>query len=238
MTRPGQRNPDQMRSVSIIRNINPYAEGSAEVCFGNTKVLCTASVETDVPGWLRESGGGWVTAEYGMLPRSTHSRMRRESTSGKQGGRTLEIQRLIARSLRRAVDVEKLNGITIKVDCDVICADGGTRTAAISGGWVALKQAIDWAKNEKLIDSSIEVCPIAAVSVGVVSGQRVLDLCYEEDSSADFDLNLVFNDKSNLIEIQGTAEKGDIVLDDLNAMLELGIKGSKEIFSEQAKALS
>ena len=233
MSRIDGRENNQMRQVSISPANNPYAEGSCEVSFGNTKLLLTASVETDIPRWMEDENRGWITAEYGMLPRSTHTRMKREAASGKQGGRTMEIQRLIGRALRQSVALEEIAGLSIKLDCDVICADGGTRTAAISGAWVALSQAIDWAKGKGLISKSVSLCPIASVSVGVVNGETLLDLCYEEDSNADFDLNFVFNNKEELIEIQGTAEKQAISKNRLVEMFDLAYKGVEEIFSKQ-----
>ncbi|MCB0345630.1 MAG: ribonuclease PH [Bdellovibrionales bacterium] len=230
------RKPEQMREVRMIPGVSPYAEGSCEVSFGSTKVLCTASIEKEVPRWLVEQGGGWITAEYGMLPRSTHTRMGREAARGKQGGRTLEIQRLIGRALRRAVPLAQLSGLTIQVDCDVIVADGGTRTAAISGGWVAVFQAINWAKTNGLVSEDVVVSPVSAISVGVVGGSPVVDLCYEQDSSADFDCNLVFAQGGNLIEIQGTAEQDDISIAQLTELIDLGYKAAGEIFTIQTAA--
>lgn len=215
--------------------VSPYAEGSVEVSFGNTKVLVTASVEQETPRWMVPGSGGWITAEYGMLPRSTHTRCRREAASGKQEGRTLEIQRLIGRALRAAVDLKKMDGITIRFDCDVIVADGGTRTAAISGAWVALAQAISWLQARgQAVD--LELKQIAAVSVGVVGGTEVVDLCYDEDSTADFDLNLVFTDNGELIEIQGTAERMSIPLASLQRLLGAGLTSCKEIMEIQRAA--
>ena len=231
------RAPEELRPVKIQAGISPYAEGSAEVSFGNTKLLVTASVEAERPRWMEEPGAGWITAEYGMLPRSTHTRMRREASSGRQGGRTLEIQRLIGRSLRAAVDLKTLGKITVKVDCDVLVADGGTRTAAISGGWVALHQALNKAHAAELISKPVSMNGIAAISMGVVSGEPLLDLCYEEDSGAEFDCNLVFNDSLELIEIQGTAEGAPISASRLGELIELGEKGAREIFEIQANAL-
>ena len=237
LERIDKRSAAELRNVSITSGVSPYAEGSAEVCFGETKVLVTASVEQETPRWMQEGSGGWITAEYGMLPRATHTRSRREASAGKQGGRTLEIQRLIGRALRAALDLSLLEGSTIKLDCDVIVADGGTRTAAISGGWVALHQALSWMKSEKLVPADLVVSHIAAVSVGVVDGTSVVDLCYEEDSSADFDLNLVFNGSTELIEIQGTAEKGAISRAALDELLDLGVAASKQIIDEQQRAI-
>jgi len=236
MRRDG-RAANALRSISFKSNVNPYAEGSCEVSFGGTKVLCTASLEAEAPRWIEKMGMGWVTAEYGMLPRSTHTRMRREAASGKQGGRTMEIQRLIGRALRAAVPLECLGEVTIRLDCDVIYADGGTRTAAICGGWVALYQAIDWGKKEKLIPDELEVTHIAAVSVGKVGGEHLVDLCYEEDSQAEFDLNLVFNGNGELIEIQGTAEQGTLGIEELTQLLGSGNVAAKEIVVKQREAL-
>ena len=235
--RPDGRAFGDLRPVMIKKGINPYAEGSAEVSFGQTKVLVTASVESEVPRWLEERGGGWITAEYGMLPRSTHTRSPREAAKGKQSGRTQEIQRLIGRSLRAAVDLSKLDGLTVRLDCDVIWADGGTRTAAISGAWVALWQALEWAKSKSLLAAETELVPIAAVSVGVLGSDCLLDLCYLEDSSADFDCNLVFSGNGSIIEVQGTGEERAISRDELLCLLDLGEKGVEEIFSIQQEAL-
>jgi ribonuclease PH len=215
-----------------------HAEGSVLVEFGNTKVLCTATVENRVPNWLRGAGQGWVTAEYGMLPRSTGSRTGREASRGKQGGRTLEIQRLIGRSLRAAVDLEALgeNGITL--DCDVIQADGGTRTASITGAYVALVDAVQYMLNEKIIRKNPLHGKVASISVGIFKGTPVLDLDYAEDSNAETDMNIVMNDAQAFIEIQGTAEGHAFRMDELNAMLELGKKGINELFNAQEEALS
>ena len=223
-----------MRDVRIVSGVNPYAEGSVEVRFGNTKLLITASVEEEVPRWMEQGSGGWITAEYGMLPRATHTRSRREAASGKQGGRTLEIQRLIGRALRAAVDLKEIEGLTIRLDCDVLTADGGTRTAAISGGWVALHQAIEWCKKKKMVAVDTELRGIAAVSLGIVDGEPRLDLCYEEDSAAEFDLNVVMNGDLSLIEVQGTAENGDISREDLNTLITLAEKGVREVFEIQS----
>lgn len=199
-----------IRPLQITPGVNPYAEGSAQIECGRTKLLVSASVEKEVPAWMKSAPGGWITAEYGMLPRATHTRNKRESTQGKQSGRTLEIQRLIGRALRAAIDLDKLPGLTIRVDCDVVCADGGTRTAAITGAWVALAQAMKWAKEQKLVEPDFPVHQVAALSLGVVKGTPMLDLCYEEDSNADFDMNVVIDSKGGLIEVQGTAEKDSI----------------------------
>jgi len=232
------RSAESLRDIKIIPGVSPYAEGSAEVCFGNTKVLVTATVEQATPPWMEEGTGGWITAEYGMLPRATHTRSRREAAAGKQGGRTLEIQRLIGRSLRAAADLSQLEGLTIKLDCDVIIADGGTRTASISGGWVALYQALRKIEREKLLSEAVHVSHIAAVSVGVVDGENVVDLPYEEDSRADFDLNLVFNEQFELIEIQGTAERAGLARIDLITLLDMGQEGCKAIVDVQRRAIA
>ncbi len=235
--RPSQRRADEMRSVSFSRHYTKHAEGSVLVAFGDTQVLCTASVEERVPPWLRDKNQGWVTAEYGMLPRSTGSRMRREANSGKQGGRTLEIQRLIGRSLRAAVDLSALGERTITLDCDVIQADGGTRTASISGAWVALKDALQVLLNDGRLSADPMRHCVAAVSVGIHQGVPVLDLDYAEDCTAETDLNLVMDDKGGLIEVQGTAEGAAYSRQELNAMLDLGEQGISLIMQAQAKAL-
>ena len=235
--RPSKRDANQMREVKITRNYTMHAEGAVLVEFGNTKVLCTATVESKVPGWLRGKGSGWVTAEYGMLPRSTGLRMRREATGGKQGGRTMEIQRLIARSLRAAINLEALGENMITIDCDVIQADGGTRTASITGGYVALADAIEFLiKNKKLTTSPL-LGKMASVSVGIFNGTAVLDLDYDEDSNAETDMNVVMNDNNAFIEVQGTAEGHAFNQDELNAMLDLAKKGIGELMHAQEKAL-
>jgi len=235
--RPSNRTPDQMRDVKITRNYTMHAEGSVLVEFGNTKVLCTASVESKVPGWLRGKGSGWVTAEYGMLPRSTGSRMRREAAGGKQGGRTMEIQRLIGRSLRAGIDLKILGENMITIDCDVIQADGGTRTASITGGYVALADAITHLlKNNKISQNPLNG-NVASVSVGIYNGTAVLDLDYDEDSNAETDMNVVMNQAEAFIEVQGTAEGHAFKQDELNAMLELAKKGIAELIQAQQKAL-
>lgn len=226
------RSPDELRPVTIERGINKHAEGSVLIGFGDTRVICTASVEKGVPPFLRGSGQGWITSEYGMLPRSTNTRMGREAARGKQSGRTVEIQRLIGRSLRAAVDMSKLGEVTIKIDCDVIQADGGTRTASITGACVALHEAIG------TIGSNPETQLIAAVSVGIVKGQPVLDLEYIEDSQADTDMNVVVAEDGRFIELQGTAEDEPFDRDELNAMLVLAEKGTAELMDIQRKALA
>lgn len=236
--RPSSRAANELRQIKITKNFTMHAEGSVLIEFGNTQVICTASVEESVPSFLRGSGQGWVTAEYGMLPRSTGSRMRREASAGKQGGRTLEIQRLIGRSLRAAVDLTKLGERTIYLDCDVIQADGGTRTAAITGGFVALSMAINQlvAKGE-LAESPI-VEQIAAISVGVYQGTPVVDLDYAEDSNADTDMNLVMTGSGEFIEVQGTAEEAPFNRQTMNQMLELGENAIKELVAIQQQALA
>ncbi|WP_108649029.1 ribonuclease PH [Dongshaea marina] len=236
--RPNGRTPGQVRPVKITRQYTAHAEGSVLIEFGETKVLCTASVEDGVPRFLRGQGQGWITAEYGMLPRSTHSRMRREAASGKQGGRTLEIQRLIARSLRAAVDLKALGEYTITVDCDVIQADGGTRTAAISGACVALVDALEWMMKEGKLKVSPLKHMIAAVSVGVVNGEPVCDLEYVEDSAADTDMNVVMTDSFQMIEIQGTAEAEPFSHEELLTMLELAKQGIADIVEIQKQSLN
>ena len=237
-SRPSGRQPDQMREVSILRNYTRHAEGSVLVSFGHTRVLCTASVDNKVPGFLRGKGEGWVTAEYGMLPRSTHTRSDREATRGKQGGRTLEIQRLIGRTLRACVDRGALGERTITLDCDVLQADGGTRTAAITGAYVALVDAVNWLKSRKEIKRDPIHGAVAAVSVGIYRGTPVLDLDYAEDSDCDTDMNLVMNDGGGFIELQGTAEGHAFRRDELDALLALGEKGMGELFAAQRAALA
>ena len=237
MTRPSGRAADQMRQVTLTRHYTRHAEGSVLVEFGDTKVICTASVEGGVPRFLRGTGQGWITAEYGMLPRATGERMQREASRGKQGGRTLEIQRLIGRSLRAAVDLKTLGENTIYIDCDVIQADGGTRTAAITGACVALVDALRVMKQRKAIKRVPAVQMIGAVSVGIYQGEPVLDLDYPEDSTADTDLNVVMTDKGGFIEVQGTAEAAPFSPEELNAMLELARKGINELFAAQLAAL-
>ena len=237
-SRPSGRQPDQMRDVSILRNYTRHAEGSVLVSFGHTRVLCTATVENKVPGFLRGKGEGWVTAEYGMLPRSTHTRSDREASRGKQGGRTLEIQRLIGRTLRACVDRGALGERTITLDCDVLQADGGTRTAAITGAYVALVDAVNWLKGRNEIKRDVVHGAVAAVSVGIYRGVPVLDLDYPEDSDCDTDMNLVMNDGGGFIELQGTAEGHAFRRDELDALLALGEKGIGELFAAQRTALA
>ncbi|MEZ8734973.1 MULTISPECIES: ribonuclease PH [unclassified Vibrio] len=236
--RPNDRAVDQIRPIKITRNYTAYAEGSVLVEFGNTKVLCNATVEENVPRWLKGQGKGWVTAEYGMLPRATHTRNRREAASGKQGGRTMEIQRLIARSLRAVVDLKVMGEIMITVDCDVIQADGGTRTASISGASVAMADAI----NSLLASGKLKKNPmkghVAAVSVGIVGAQALCDLEYVEDSAADTDMNVVMTEDGKMIEIQGTAEGEPFSHEELMQLLTLANKGIADIVEAQKAALA
>ena len=234
MTRKNDRSNDEMRSVQIEVGVNKHAEGSALIKFGDTHVICTASIENHVPRWMRGSNEGWITAEYGMLPRSTHERMNRESTRGKQSGRTMEIQRLIGRSLRQAVDLKYLKDKTINIDCDVIQADGGTRTASISGACVALFEAIKNSHDDQRVIKEY----VAAVSIGLKDGRPLLDLDYEEDSSADTDLNVVMTESGGIIEIQGTAEKYPFTKDQLDEMILSASKGIKDIVSFQKSCLN
>lgn len=236
-SRSNGRNPNQMRDIRFTRNYTRHAEGSVLVEFGDTRIICTATITDQVPKFLKGKAQGWVTAEYGMLPRSTSERMSREAVRGKQGGRTLEIQRLIGRALRAGVELKGLDGYTITIDCDVIQADGGTRTASISGGFVALYEAL-----ARLSDAgSIPVNPVryfvAAVSVGIVSGVPVLDLDYTEDCTAHTDMNIVMNDAGAYIEIQGTAEQQAFAHEELTTMLELAGQGIQEIFKQQKRCL-
>ena len=238
IARPSGRAPDQMRPVRLERRYTRHAEGSVLVSFGDTKVLCTASVENKAPGFLRGKGEGWVTAEYGMLPRATHTRGGREAASGKQGGRTLEIQRLIGRALRACVDRKALGERTITLDCDVIQADGGTRTAAITGAYVALVDAIRWLQARNEITRDPVLGAVAAVSVGIFRGVPVLDLDYPEDSDCDTDMNVVMNDGGGFIELQGTAEGHAFRQEELDALLGLARKGINELIAAQRAALA
>ena len=218
MNRANRRTADQMRPVCFDRGFTRHAEGSVLIAFGDTRVLCTASVDSTVPPFLRGRGRGWVTAEYGMLPRSTHTRMLREATRGRQSGRTLEIQRLIGRALRQAVDLDALGERTITVDCDVLQADGGTRTASITGGWVALADALDGLVRAGALSETPLVAQVAAVSTGIVDGQVLLDLDYSEDSRADTDMNFVMDNEGRFIEVQGTAEAAPFTEDELRQL--------------------
>ncbi|HEY9035775.1 MAG TPA: ribonuclease PH [Pseudomonadales bacterium] len=237
MTRPSGRITNELRAVRITRNFTCHAEGSVLVEFGNTKVICTASVEAGVPRFMRGEGSGWVTAEYGMLPRSTGSRMGREAARGKQGGRTVEIQRLIGRSLRAALDMKKLGENTITIDCDVIQADGGTRTASITGACVALADAIAYMQTKGMIKESPLTQMVAAVSVGMYNGMPVLDLDYAEDSKAETDMNVIMTENGHFIEVQGTAEAAPFSRADLDALLALAEEGVTELVRLQKAAL-
>ena len=236
--RPSGRAPEQMRTVSFSRNFTRHAEGSVLVSFGDTKVICTASVDNRQPRWMQDQASGWVTAEYGMLPRSTNERMGREAARGGQGGRTMEIQRLIGRSLRAAVDLKQLGPRTITLDCDVIQADGGTRTASISGAFVALTDAVNRLMAEGLLATNPIIGNVASVSVGIHQGRAVLDLDYAEDSNAETDMNVVMDANGRFIEIQGTAEGQPFSGDEMNAMLALARKGVDEIIAAQDAALA
>ena len=237
MTRPSGRDADQMRPVTFTRRFAKHAEGAVLVEFGDTQVLCTASVEETVPAFLRGKGQGWITAEYGMLPRATHTRSAREAARGKQSGRTLEIQRLIGRSLRAVVDLKALGERTVTVDCDVLQADGGTRTASIAGGFVALAQACRGLERRRLIARTPLHGQVAAVSVGIVGGLPVLDLDYAEDSQAEVDMNVVMNDGGAFIEVQGTAEGHAFRRHELAAMLALAAGGIERLFPLQSRAI-
>lgn len=231
--RPSARAVDELRPVTITRNYIKHADGSVLIEFGDTRVICTASIDNSVPGFLRGKGSGWVTAEYGMLPRSTGKRMRREASSGRQGGRTMEIQRLIGRALRASINTEKLGERTITVDCDVIQADGGTRTASISGAWVALSDAIQGLIDAGELEQNPIECQVAAISVGIYRGEPVLDLDYAEDSTADTDMNVVMNSRGGFIEVQGTAEAEAFTDQELSSMLTLARAGISRLFELQ-----
>tara|TARA_R110000824_G_scaffold336_4_gene1956 strand:- start:8382 stop:9110 length:729 start_codon:yes stop_codon:yes gene_type:complete len=237
-SRPSGRAADQLRKVIITRDYTKHAEGSVLVEFGDTKVLCTVSVEVGVPRFLKGKGLGWVTAEYGMLPRSTGSRMDREAARGKQSGRTQEIQRLIGRSLRAAVDMDKLGEYTLKIDCDVLQADGGTRTASITGACVALVDALAVMQKRGQLKSSPLKQMIASVSVGIYKGEPVLDLDYLEDSAAETDMNVVMTERGGFIEVQGTGEDGDFSADELGQLISLAQNGIVQLFTAQREALA
>ncbi len=234
--RPSHREPNQLREIKLSRHYTKHAEGSVLVEFGQTQVLCTASVIDGAPRFLKGKNQGWITAEYGMLPRSTHSRNDREAARGKQGGRTLEIQRLIGRALRQCVDLKALGDVTITLDCDVIQADGGTRTASITGACVALRDALNWMHTREKIKKLPAFRHIAAVSVGIYRGQPVLDLDYAEDVLAETDMNVVMNEEQKLIEVQGTAEDGSFNRQELNTMLDLAEHGITQLLLLQKNA--
>jgi ribonuclease PH len=236
--RPSERTTNQIRPVTFTRNYTLHAEGSVLVEFGNTKVLCTATVEAGVPRFMKGQGKGWITAEYGMLPRSTHTRNNREAARGKQGGRTMEIQRLIARSLRAAVDLKALGENTITIDCDVIQADGGTRTASISGACVALVDALSYMRTKGMINVNPLMHMIAAISVGIYKGEAITDLEYLEDSEAETDMNVIMTETGKFIEVQGTAEGEPFAYDELTNLLELAKHSIREIIDIQKQALA
>ena len=237
--RPSRRQPDEMRAISFERGVSKHAEGSCLVKFGDTHVLCTASLEERVPAWMRNSGKGWVTAEYGMLPRSTGDRMRREASSGKQGGRTLEIQRLIGRSLRAVVDLQALGEVQITVDCDVIQADGGTRTASITGGFVALHECLKWMEARQMVSvPKVLKDHVAAISCGIHDGVPVIDLDYDEDSSAGTDANFVMTGKGGIVEVQGTAEGEPFSEEEFAALMNLAKNGIARLVNLQKMAIA
>jgi len=237
MTRANGRQPDELRPVRLTRGYTRHAEGSVLVEFGDTRVLCTASVEARVPAFLRDKGRGWLTAEYGMLPRATHTRAEREAARGRQSGRTQEIQRLIGRSLRAVVDLARLGERTIQVDCDVLQADGGTRTASITGAFVAVHDALEWMRREGLIDAlPVKDC-VAAVSVGMKDGVALLDLDYAEDAACDTDMNVVMTGSGRFIEVQGTAEGEPFARAELDRLLALGERGVRELVARQRAAI-
>jgi ribonuclease PH len=238
MQRPSGREPGQLRKIEITRHFTCHAEGSVLVGFGDTRVICTATVEKGVPRFMRGEGRGWVTAEYGMLPRSTGTRMGREASRGKQGGRTVEIQRLIGRSLRAAVDLGKLGENTITIDCDVIQADGGTRTASITGACVALVDALNYLRRQETITEDPLLQMVASVSVGIYQGVPVLDLDYPEDSAADTDMNVIMGESGGFIEVQGTAEGAPFMRGELDGMLDLAARGIDDLIVQQKKALA
>lgn len=236
MQRTGNRTADELRSVKITRNFTKHAEGSVLVEFGDTRVICTASIEESVPSFLRGKGTGWVTAEYSMLPRATHTRSSREAAKGKQGGRTLEIQRLIGRSLRAVTDLARLGERSIYIDCDVIQADGGTRTASITGAYVALSDALSGLVEKGILDSLPLKEAVAAVSVGIVGGEAYLDLDYLEDSSAEVDMNFVMTSSNRFVEVQGTAEAEPFSAEQMDMMRDLAVKGISRLFVIQQEA--
>jgi len=235
--RPSRRQPDELRAVSLERGVVKYAEGSCFVKFGDTHVLVTATLEDRLPPWLKGQARGWITAEYGMLPRATHERTRREASAGKQSGRTVEIQRLIGRSLRSIVDLPAMGERQITIDCDVLQADGGTRTAAITGGFVALSQCVGFMKKTGLLTAPIIKDHVAAVSCGIVQGHPVLDLDYSEDSACETDMNVVMTGSGGLVEVQGTAEGKPFTRAELDAMLDLASSGIRQLIAAQRSAL-
>ncbi|MGY0004100.1 ribonuclease PH [Micromonospora sp. I033] len=241
MARPDGRRPDQLRPVTLTRGWSTHPEGSVLVEFGATRVLCTASVTEGVPRWRKGSGLGWVTAEYAMLPRATNTRSDRESVKGRIGGRTHEISRLIGRSLRACVDLKALGENSVVLDCDVLQADGGTRTAAITGAYVALHDAVTWLAERKALAGKVEKVmhrSVAAVSVGIIAGEPRLDLCYEEDVAAEVDMNVVCTGTGDFVEVQGTGEAGIFAREQLDALLDLGVAGCLELADAQRKALT
>lgn len=238
MTRDSGRSNNELRTIKIEKDFSPYAEGSCLVAYGGTKVICTATIDESLPGFLKGKGQGWVTAEYGMIPRSTHSRMKRESFTGKQSGRTQEIQRLIGRSLRAVVDLRKLGERQILIDCDVIQADGGTRTAAITGSYVAMKLAVQKLMKNRLLREDPITDQIAAVSCGIVNGEAMLDLDYLEDSKAQVDANFIMTSKGKIVEVQSTAEESPFEITQLYEMIELATEGIKKLSEIQLKSLS
>ncbi len=235
--RPSERRPDQLRAVTLETGVNRYAEGSCLVSFGHTRVLVTASVEESIPGWMRGKGQGWVTAEYGMLPRATHTRGRREAAAGKQSGRTQEIQRLIGRSLRAVVDLKALGERQVVLDCDVIQADGGTRTAAITGAWVAMASALGYLRAEGVLKADPILDQVAAVSCGVFNDEPVLDLDYEEDSNAEADSNFVLTGSGTIVEIQATGEKRGFTRAEFDRLFALADGGCRDLFAMQKAAV-
>ena len=236
--RPSERTPEQLRTVTLETGVNRYAEGSCLVTFGHTKVLCTASVEEKVPGWMRNTGQGWVTAEYGMLPRATHTRGRREAAAGKQSGRTQEIQRLIGRSLRAVVDLKALGERQVLIDCDVIQADGGTRTASITGAFVAAHDAVSKLLAQGLLAETPIRDHVAAISVGLLDGAALLDLEYVEDSACDTDMNVVMTGSGGFVEVQGTAEGVPFSREEMDRLISLADKGIRELIALQRAALA
>ncbi len=235
--RPSERAPDQLRTITLETGVNRYAEGSCLIAFGHTRVLVTASVEESVPGWMRGKGSGWVTAEYGMLPRATHTRGRREAAQGKQSGRTQEIQRLIGRSLRAVVDLKALGERQVHIDCDVLQADGGTRTAAITGAWVAVAQALDYLRAEGKLVADPILDQVAAVSCGIHQDTPVLDLDYEEDSAAEADANFVLTGQGMIVEVQATGERRGFSRAELDRLFDLAHGGCEQLFALQRAAL-